>query len=418
MSDVLRRSGHGIVSATRSLTQHRLRSGLSILGVICGVSAVVSMLAVGEGAKARVMERIDRLGARNIYISDAVYTEAQRAEAGMRASRGLTLEDLEQIRNHTSLVSSASGVIQIQSRVAAESSAEASDVLACSANYRAVYGWKLAAGRFLTDLDSREQRLVCVLGRSVSDDLGAEGRVGALLRIGGHLFTVKGILDNVADAGEDSAALAMRDVNQMILIPLESAGALNSGSTQIDNTSRLSEILVRVVAVSRVPEAAALISRLLEKQHFGAADYRILVPMELLNEARQTQRTFHLILAAIAGISLVVGGIGIMNIMLATVTERTREIGIRRAVGATRNDIAYQFLSESLVLTLTGGCVGLAAGSAAARIITRLAGWPTVITLWSVLLPFLLAMGVGVVFGLYPAIKAARMDPISALRFG
>jgi len=252
-----------------------------------------------------------------------------------------------------------------------------------------------------------------VLGAEVSRRIGNDGRIGGVLRLEDRTYRVVGILQERQSVRSGSTALTVRNYNRAVFIPL---GTEVMASNDQSGFGELSEIWIRVAENRNVHACAAAVSRVLTRTHGGVEDFQIIVPQELLKQARKTQGVFNIVLGCIAGISLLVGGIGIMNTMLASVAERTREIGIRRAVGATRKHIVVQFLCESIVLTTAGGILGIILGSGGALVISKVAGWKTLLTLWSISLSILMAGCVGLVSGLYPAVRAARLDPARALR--
>jgi len=254
---------------------------------------------------------------------------------------------------------------------------------------------------------------VCVLGHEVSRLLGNDGRVGGVLRLENRAYRIVGILQERQWLRSKSSALTVRNYNRAVFIPI---GTEVMGAHGRKEFGELSEIWIRVVRNTNVQASAAAIKRILIQRHGGVEDFQVIVPQELLNQAQKTQRIFNIVLGCIAGISLLVGGIGIMNTMLASVAERTKEIGIRRAIGATRKHIVVQFLCESIVLTITGGCIGIILGIGGAVIISKVAEWRTVLTPWSITTSILMAGCVGLVSGLYPAVRAARLDPARALR--
>jgi putative ABC transport system permease protein len=254
---------------------------------------------------------------------------------------------------------------------------------------------------------------VCVLGHEVGRLLGNDGRVGGVLRLENRAYHIVGILQERQWRRSKSSALTVRNYNRAVFIPI---GTEVMGAHGEKKFGELSEIWIRVVRNTNVQASAAAIQKILIQRHGGVEDFQVIVPQELLNQAQKTQRIFNIVLGCIAGISLLVGGIGIMNTMLASVAERTREIGIRRAIGATRKHIVVQFLCESIVLTITGGCIGIILGIGGAVIISKVAEWRTVLTLWSITTSILMAGCVGLVSGLYPAVRAARLDPARALR--
>ena len=403
--------------ATRFLVQRKLRSALSVLGVVCGVMAVLAMISIGEGAKREAIRQIERLGTKNIYIKAIPLTQDQQYKARERLSQGLDRKDVARIKASCPHVKDVAALREIKASVRASNLEFSPQIVACSPNYATLKNLLVSQGRFITDYDAEYRNLVCVLGDAVARSLGPYGKLGANLRIEDHLLRVVGILGRQESKKDETSAVSIRNFNGMIFVPLHAKKALGGRRNKgRDITSDLTEVVVQVDEADQVIPTSALIRRTMDVFHRGVEDYQMVIPLELLNQAQRTRRIFSIVLGAIAGVSLLVGGIGIMNIMLATVSERTKEIGIRRAVGATRADITVQFLGETVILTLAGGVIGIGCGLGAVRLVTEWAGWATAVTFYAVMIPLLMSLLVGVFFGLYPACQAARMDPIVALR--
>jgi len=405
--------------AVRSLLQHKLRSALSILGVVCGVVAVLSMISIGEGAKREAIKQIEQLGTKNIYIKAVSLTKDQELKAREKLSRGLRIYDADRIKIACRFVKDVACLKEINASITGTIKYVSPQIVTCSANFARLQNLMLSQGRFIRDQDLDSRNLVCILGHSVAKNLGPEFGLGSYLRIGGHLFKVVGILDQYDRIKSKTSVVSIKNYNEMIFLPL----GIDIADRQLFNKknqvapAELTEIVVQIKKTNQVFRAAAIIKRTMEIAHSGVVDYQIVIPQELLRQSKKTQRIFNIVLGVIAGVSLLVGGIGIMNIMLATVSERKREIGIRRAVGATQRHIIVQFLVEAVILTFTGGIIGIAAGMWSVWLITMLAGWETAITFFVVVLPLLTSILIGVFFGLYPAYKASKMDPIIALRY-
>jgi putative ABC transport system permease protein len=406
--------------ALRSLLHQKLRSLLSVLGVVCGVMAVVAMISIGEGAKQETVHQIEQLGTKNIYIKAVALTDSQVAKARERLSRGLTMADLLRIENGCQRAKQIASLKEITASILGLPREITPQVVACSANYAMLLGLHISDGRFIAPQDRYRKNLVCALGSEVARRLETLGKPGQFIRINQHMVKVVGILNRIEQQTGGASTVSTRNYNEMVFVPLETAGTLSSksagGAKKISTAHQLSEIAIQVARVEDVLPTAQLAKRIMAVAHHGARDYQFIVPLELLKQAERTQRTFNLVLGAIAGISLLVGGIGIMNIMLATVSERTREIGIRRAVGATRRHIVVHFLLESVMLTISGGIIGLLCGLGAVGAISWFAGWRVAVSLWAVALPVIMSFLVGIFFGLYPARQAAQVDPIVALR--
>ena len=338
-------------------------------------------------------------------------TEEQERGARSRGSAGLTFSDGERLKAVGANVHGVAALRELKVTVLALTRDFAPQVLAVTPNFTDVQRLEVTRGRFLTEADAWQRNLVCVLGYQVSQSLGEAGRPGGVLRIENALCSVIGVLKRFERKSAKNAAVSVRDYDNSVMVPL-GAEAVLAG----DGGGVVSELIAEVGSAENVLAAVPVIRRVLDLTHRGVDDYRIVVPQELLKQAMQTQTTFNIVLGSIAAISLLVGGIGIMNIMLASVSERTREIGIRRAVGATREHIVAQFLTEAVILTTTGGILGVLLGLAAVWFVSTFAGWHVAITAWALLLPLAMSIMTGLFFGLYPAIKAATMDPIDALR--
>lgn len=410
---------HILQAAFQSLLQRKVRSALSVLGVVCGVTAVVAMIAIGQGARQAAVRDIEQLGTRNVFIRAVDLTEAQIAQSREQLSYGLLDADVQRLVNGCDLIADAAGLRRIRASVMGLPSEVTLQVVACSPLYFHLLNLPLFAGRFLAPMDEERRNLVCILGSEAARRMGDAGSVGRYIRIENHLFKVVGILKPI-EYNRKPSAISTRNSNEMIFLPLASTHGLFASQADDPVKSRihppLTEIIVQVDRIEEVTSAARQIERIMQVAHHDTRDFQVVIPLELLHQAERTNRMFNLVLGAIAGISLIVGGIGIMNIMLANVSERTREIGIRRAVGASRRHILVQFLSEAMLLTLCGGTIGLLCGLAATGLIALMAGWPMAVTFWGLALPLVMALLVGLFFGIHPARKAAMVDPIVALR--
>jgi putative ABC transport system permease protein len=400
--------------AARSLWQHRLRAILSTLGVVCGVSTFVVMMGIGEGAKRATLQQIEQLGIRNVLIRTSVLSPEQRQHARSLGSLGLSLADGERVRHGVGSVREVAAVREIKVTALAASREFAPQVLAVTPNFPALQGLALNSGRSFVEEDARARNLVCLLGYRVAFELGAAGKLGESLRLNNGICRIVGVLQRFDRKSSRQSAISARDFDNSILLPLGADFDLAADATADD--AAVSELVVALGDAHAVLPSLPLVRRVIEIAHRGADDYQVVAPQELLKQANQAQRTFNFILGSIAGIALLVGGIGIMNIMLASVTERIREIGIRRALGATRQHILRQFLTEAVILTTAGGVLGLALGSAGVWLVSALADWPVAIDAWVLAAPLASAVLTGLFFGLYPARQAALMDPIEALR--
>ena len=407
----------------KSLMLHKLRSLLTMLGVVFGVGSVVAMLSIGEGASRQALAEIRKLGANNILIN------AMKPEDDSRPGRsgrtvmsvyGLLYTDEQRLKeSFPSITSTAPAKILRREARLGEHTTEVR-IVGTTPEWFSLVQRPLIAGRYLNALDQQTSANVCVLAELVARKLLAgHHTIGQNVRIGGDYFTVVGIIRN-----ETASSGGVQTPDQPVdaYIPLATGRALFGDiNTQrktgqfIRERVELHQIIAQVDKIENVQATATAVKAMLERFH-KQEDYKLAIPLALLRQAEETQRIFSIVLGSIAGISLLVGGIGIMNIMLASVTERTREIGIRRAIGAQRKQIILQFLIETMVLSIAGGLVGLGLGLLIPLAITYFASMPTVVTAWSLILSLSISAFVGIVFGLYPAYRAAMLDPIVALR--
>ncbi len=407
-SDVLR-------IALGSLLQHRLRSLLSIIGIICGVSAVFAIISIGEGARREVLAGINRLGLDNVILR-RVDLPLQAGFGADSRARGLARDDVNLLAAASPLISGVSYLKELRVEVMGTGPRVRPQVVACSASYLSIHGLTLRRGRFLLPWDEKRRNMVCVLGQTVARELGSQGRVGAKLRVGNQLFVVVGIVQGAPPVRLKSSGTVLgREVNEMVFLPFGSQQYLElPGEKQ--NPGSLDELTIQFAGRDSVEALLPLIRRTMDIAHHKTVDYQLVVPRQLMRQAKKTQHIFNLVLGSIGGISLLVGGIGIMNVLLATISERTREIGIRRAVGASQQDIVAQFLAESVLLTAAGGVLGIVIGFGCSWAIARFADWSVAITLYGIAVPLLTSVAVGLAAGIYPALKASRMDPVRALR--
>lgn len=412
----------------RSLWLHRLRSLLTVLGIVFGVCSVIAMLAIGEGASYEAQEQIKNLGSQNIILRSAKPPEEQKvSEKGSQSyvlQYGLTYRDVAQIRATIPGVTVVLPARIVRDYVWNISRRVDCDILGTVPWYPTMRNHRVARGRFFTEEDMKAQTSVCVLGSEMVPALfPLEDPLGKHVRVGADYYQVIGVMEPRAPEPESEGSVeSTKPAANRMFIPLETAklryGEVlmrrRTGSIEAERVE-LHEVTVKVANLEEVTGVADAITAVLERNH-KKKDYDIVVPLDLLRKAERTKEIFNIVLGSIAAISLLVGGIGIMNIMLASVTERTREIGIRRALGARRRDIVAQFLVETVLLSGSGGILGVVLGVSIPFIVSHAAGMKTIVTLWSPLLAFSISGLVGVVFGLYPALRAADMDPVEALR--
>lgn len=406
----------------KSLWRHKMRSSLTVLGITFGVCSVVAMLAIGQGAGHEAQEQIAALGSHNIIIqSVAPPRDEEEDDDGFVLEYGLRYVDAERIRENVPNVTVMAQARRIRKTVQQGRHRLESHVVGTSPWYPEISKLTMREGRFFGSREMHGRKNVCVLGRKAARVLFPfGGAVGRLVNVGNLRYRVVGVLGG-AGRGEVDELEVRGDPDTEIYIPMTTmqnhfGDVAPTGSGGLSGEKvELHEIVVQVDELESVPHVENMVEQIL-KQDRSRRDYELVVPYQLLEQARQTTRIFSIVLGSIAAISLVVGGIGIMNITLATVMERTREIGIRRAVGAKKRHIVEQFLMETVLLSVFGGIFGILMGLAAPHFVTRFAGMETIVTLWSLVLAFGISALVGLLSGLYPAYRAANMDPIEALR--
>jgi putative ABC transport system permease protein len=413
--------------AVKNLGQYKLRAGLTMLGIIFGVCSVVAMLSVGEGANREIQEKIQRMGSQNILLKSVKVPQEENANSSRRtmvASYGLTYKDAEEMASFVPNLTASTPMKNLRFDVRFKARRLQTDVVATTPWYLRVQNYRMVRGRFLTSADMDFGTPVCVIGTRLARMLFAGyDPIGKILTLDNDAYTVVGIIGDIAQGEMPSGnELWLDGENQIVYIPLrtylQKRGDLfmqwaDGGGTF--EKIELHELILTIDKQENVANAVEAVRRLLKKNH-KKEDYSIVVPLELIRQARETRRLFNIVLGSIAAISLIVGGIGIMNIMLATVSERTREIGIRRALGARRRDIVLQFLMETLILSISGGIIGLVFGAVIPLVITAVTDVKTVLTFPAFAVAFTVSVSVSVVFGIYPARRAAMMDPIEALR--
>ncbi|MHC4666375.1 MAG: ABC transporter permease [Planctomycetota bacterium] len=411
-----------IWSGVENLLLHKLRSFLTMLGIVFGVGSVVAMLSVGEGAYKEAMDQIRKLGSNNIIISSlkAVEDEAATTVHSHMSIYGLTYDDYDRVAESFNTITRAvpAKLIRKESRLGER--AMELRVVGTTPTWFRLVPRDTIAGRVLVSADVQDNAAVAVLTEhGARKILATEHTIGQSIRIGMDVFQVVGI---VKSEGGQAGNIQIPDQRVDVYIPIDVAkkyfGDITTRRTMGGREREMVELHQIIVEVDRdenVESTAKGIEAMIERFH-DKKDYEVSVPLTLLKQAEATKRRFNIVLGSIAAISLLVGGIGIMNIMLATVTERTREIGIRRAIGAKRKQIVGQFLIETSVLSTIGGLIGIGFGVLVPVLITHFADMPTVITPESILLPLFISASVGIVFGLYPAMRAAKVDPIVALR--
>ena len=401
-----------------SLLVHKLRSLLTMLGMIFGVGAVVAMLSITAGAQKEMMSYIDLLGVNNIIVEAKEAVDRNELQARRQISPGLSFRDFRAIAENVQGIELATPRKRFKPlKVLPKTAAEPPLLIGVEPNYIAINSLKVVEGRFFDEEDNARSAPVCVLGESAKINLlGYDNAVGKYVKVNDTWLQVIGVLAQQATADSDVEGVEVTNRNNLVIAPLNTVMRRFE-----DNNSWLKDeidgIYIKVTNGTDSIETASVVSAILSATHKDAGDFAITVPAGLLEQKRRTQFIFSVVMICIAGISLLVGGIGIMNIMLATVLERTREIGIRRAIGARQADIIRQFLTEAVLISILGGLIGIAFGFTLSQLIAAAAGWSTVVTTSSIVVAFGVSCGIGLLFGIYPAMQAARLDPIEAIRY-
>ena len=402
-----------------NLRAHKLRSLLTMLGMIFGVAAVVAMLSIGAGAQQEVMSFIEQLGVRNLIVEAKEAPDGQTLQKVRKLSSGLSFQDLRIIQTNLDGISAASPRKRFtpSKLLPRPLSTDLPVVYGVTPSYTVIGNLQVASGRFFDDAETTAAAPVAVLGEAATATLfGADDPLGKYVKVNDQWFRVIGVAGPQLTVQSDVAGIPAQDRNNVIYVPLySSVFRLEDG--QSAQKDEIDGIYLQMKQGADITGAAALIRGILDVAHRGAGDFTIISPAQLLAEQRRTQRIFEMVMVAIASISLLVGGIGIMNIMLASVLERTREIGVRRAIGARQRDVVRQFLIETTIISLSGGVAGILLGVGLSQLIGVLAGWSTIVTTGSIVLAFGVSVFIGIVFGLYPAVRASRLDPVKALHY-
>jgi putative ABC transport system permease protein len=402
----------------QNLMLHGLRSLLTMLGMIFGVAAVVAMLSIGAGARQKVMALIEQMGVHNLIVEAKETTELQAHQKVRKISPGLTLQDYRIIRDDVEGIVDATPRKRLTpQKILPKSQRDMPVVFGVNPTYQRIAGLNVLSGVFFSQSEDDQGAPVCVLGAAARWNLfGAANPIGQYVKVNEQWLRVIGVVGPLLSSQGDSSSSSSSDVNNNIYIPLKSF-MLRLEDSYSDVRDEIDGIYLAMSDKSNISEAAQVTRAVLDSSHHGADDYSVIVPAELLAQQKRTEQMFNTVMVAIASISLLVGGIGIMNIMLASILERTREIGLRRAVGARQSDIVRQFVVEAMMISFAGGTIGVIFGFFISRVIAWLAGWSTIVTFSSIALAFLVSISVGLVFGIYPATKAARLDPVEAIRY-
>ncbi len=434
-----------------AIFHNKLRAVLTSLGIIFGVGSVISMLAVGTGAKQEILDQMKLLGANNIIVTPIVEQEEGKTDEDdlamknekKRFSPGLTIQDAESIQKILPYVDFVSPEVVVETMVLREGMKRTSKLVGVDSTYFATSNFDIERGRFLSKVNVEYATPVAVIGHAIKTKFFA-GRdpIGGKIKCGNLWLTVIGVLRERALSKGNIQHLGLRDYNYDVYTPVttlllryknrtlitqqdiqraarSTGNDDNSGDEKkkAPNYHQIDRLVVRVADSEHMAGLARVISRMLQRRHNDVVDFQVTVPEQLLQQEQRTKDIFNIVLGAIASISLIVGGIGIMNIMLASVMERTKEIGIRRATGATRRDIVLQFLGEAAMISVTGGIIGIAIGIGISIAIEEMAGVLTIVTGFSVVLSFMISISIGIASGIIPALRAAEQDPVTSLRY-
>jgi putative ABC transport system permease protein len=438
-------------TAAEAVGHNKLRAGLTSLGILFGVASVIAMLAIGSGAEQEILAQMRLLGANNIVVTPIVEQKEGKVEKedpkkqSKRFTPGLTFLDAQSIQAVIPDVSATSSEIVVNSVITREGHHRSGKIVGVDSSYFDVMNLKIAEGARFAPRHFATAAPVTIIGQGVkSRFFTTEDPIGRTVKVGNQWLTVIGVLEDRKVSAETAQRLGIRDANMDVYVPLASMllryrnraevtqeemelasrEFVQADSTETDeqraerrNYHQLDKVIVQVSRSEAVPGVAEVMQRLLQRRHNDVTDFEITVPELLLKQEQRTKTIFNVVLGAIASISLIVGGIGIMNIMLASILERIKEIGVRRAVGATQKDIGAQFLSEAVMISLAGGLAGILVGGMLAAAIERLAKIHTIVSPMSVVVAFGVSVGVGLVFGIVPAKRAAKSDPIVCLRY-
>jgi putative ABC transport system permease protein len=405
-----------VIVALKSLLDHKLRLLLTMLGIIFGVAAVIAMLSIGEGAKRDALEKYKDLGVNNIIIRDKKMDDRQLEEVRAKFSQGLSLVDANAIMEVVPDVVDVAPQAEKETEAAYNDKSGKVTVIGITPAYQNILNYKVEKGSFINDDHYQRNLKVCVLGSGIAKRLFLLGDpLGKMIKLDDQWLEVIGILENKALFTETVGELASRDLNNDIYIPLSTFTKRIASNNVLE--SELKQITISLKGSENINETATIIKNLIDRHHYKNEDFDIIIPFELLKQEEQERQRYNMLLGSIAAISLLVGGIGIMNIMLATVMERTREIGVRRAIGAKRKNIVQQFLMEAIAISVTGGLIGVVIGVLTSLTISFFSDTKTLLTLYSILVAFLFSVIVGVSFGLFPAKQAAKLNPIDSIRY-
>ncbi len=441
--------------AIGAVISNKVRSLLTALGIIFGVAAVIAMLAIGNGAQREILDQIKLVGVNNIVIKPIVEQKEEKIEeqAGQKDKKkfspGLTMRDVSNIKQSIPGIASISPEIILDTYVIRNGLRRSAKLVGVEPIYFNIYNFEMLDGKAFTEEQERLGSPVCVIGSSIKAKFfPTENPIGKTIKVGQHWLTIVGVLKERVVSESSISKLGIRDFNMDVYTPIQSIliryknrdkitgeqlrlesmrsrGMVFSNNqnnneqseAERKNYHQLDRLVIQVNETSQLTPTAEILSRLLKRRHYEVVDYEIEIPEMLLKQQQRTNDIFNYVLGAIAGISLLVGGIGIMNIMLASVLERIKEIGLRLSIGAKKSDVIQQFLFEAIMISVTGGIIGVILGVTLAYLVSKFAGIPTIISFTSIVLSFGVAATVGLIFGIAPARKAANQDPITSLRY-
>ena len=402
--------------AVSGLKDHKFRSVLTMLGIIFGVASVIAMLSIGEGAKREAIAKYQDLGVNNIIIREKALSDKELEEVRAKFSPGLTIQDANVIQEIVPGVTRVIAQSEMGSEVKYTDKSNKTTVIGVSPEFLGLMNYTLRSGDYISQTQYSQRLKVCVLGSGVATALfGHEDPIGKMVKIEDQWLEVIGVLQSKALFTETVGELAARDLNSDVYMPLTTFLSRFPKKNILEN--QIQQITVQVENSGKLMETSRLINEILRRNHFNNEDYGIVIPFELLKQEEKERQIYNFLLGAIAAISLLVGGIGIMNIMLATVMERTREIGIRRAIGAKKKDIMGQFVAEAVAISITGGIIGVVLGIALSLFVTLFTDIKTYIQFYSVIVAFTFSVIVGISFGYLPAKKAADLKPVDSIRY-
>jgi len=451
---MLERTLANLYIAVDAVTSNKVRSLLTALGIIFGVAAVIAMLAIGNGAQQEILEQIKLVGVNNIVVKPVIEQEEEKIEETVgvkekkKFSPGLTLRDVESIVETIPGLTRISPEIILESNVVRQGYRRSAKLVGVDPSYFLIYNFDLEEGMMFTDEQRKLGSPVCIIGHAIkSRFFPTENPIGKNIKVGSHWLSIVGVMDERFVSKNSISKLGIRDFNMDIYVPLQTmlirykdrdkitasdirqaaarnrsngnTGGAESASAEQErkNYHQLDRLVIQVSETPLLQPSAEVLSRLLKRKHYDMVDFEIEIPELLLKQQQRTNDIFNYVLGAIAGISLLVGGIGIMNIMLASVLERIKEIGLRLSIGAKKSDVTQQFLFEAIMISVSGGLIGVILGITMAFVVSEVAEIPTLISFSSIVLSFGVAATVGLIFGIAPARKAASQDPITSLRY-